>query len=456
MADRVHFIGIGGTGMSGLARILRAKGCVVTGSDMARGDAVAELERSGITVMPGHRAEHVGPSTAWVVRSAAVKDDNPEVVEAQARGIRVLKYSEALGEAMKEKIGIAVAGCHGKTTTTAMISYLFDKTGVQPSYLCGGWIPQLNGNAAWGPGRHFIAEACEYDRSFLNLSPQAAIITNIEEDHLDYYKDIGEIVSAFRDYASLVGKTGIVIGCRDNPHVARIVEEYKERGESYGLGDGANWTARNIRVEKGLWRYEVLKYGKQFGEFTLSIPGVHNVCNSLAAIAAAAWAGVGVELIQLSLREFQGVGRRFQLLGERNGVTVIDDYAHHPSEIQALLRAAKERYPDRKIWAIFQPHQHSRTRRLLKEFAASFADAHLVLLPDIFYARDDASETKRVSSADLASALDGVGKAALYLPKFDDILAFVGKKVEPGTVLLTIGAGNVHEIAECFLRGEPA
>jgi len=455
-----HLIGVGGIGVSGLARILLAHGYAVSGSDLGRNAQTEALESVGVRASIGHAAGNLPEGCTVVVRSAAVPDDNPEVKAARERGVEVVKYAQMVGRLMGAKVGIAVAGCHGKTTTTAMVSYVLSRAGMEPTFVCGGVIPQLGTNAAPGKGKHFVAEACEYDRSFHQLAPQCAVITNIEEDHLDYYRDLNEIVAAFEEYASKVGDKGIVIGSLDNAHSAAIVGRFKGRGEGYSTvkssdtrtGKDADWRARGVAVVDGQWRFEALKYGRPFGEFTLKVPGVHNVSNALAAIAVATWAGVGREIVQLALSEFGGVERRFETLGERNGAIVIDDYGHHPTEIQATLRSAKERYPDRKIWCVFQPHQHSRTRLLMKEFARSFGDAHLVLLPEIYAARDTEKDVKDVSSGDLAKLVNENGRAALFLPSFDDVVKFLRDKAEPGTVILTMGAGNVGEIGRRFLK----
>lgn len=450
-----HLVGIGGIGMSGLARQLLARGYAVSGSDLKASDLTDALQATGVRVATGHDAANLPDGCTMVVRSAAVPDENPEVARAKEHGIPILSYAQMLGRLMQEKQGIAVAGCHGKTTTTGMIAYILSRAGFEPSFVCGGVIPQLGSNAAAGPGRHFVAEACEYQRSFLQLKPRCAVITNIEEDHLDYYRDIEEIVQAFREFAASVGDGGVVIGGIDSPHVRAVLKDLKGQGESCALEGEADWTAAKVRVENGAWRFEVLKYGRPFGEFSLGVPGQHNVSNALAAIAAATWAGVGRELIQLALSEFLGCARRFQILGERKGALVIDDYGHHPTEIQATLKAARERYPDRKIWAVFQPHQHSRTRLFLKDFARSFADAHLVLLPEIYAARDTEADRKRVSSKDLAKLLDENGKAALFLPTFEEVVKFLDDKVDKSCVVITIGAGNVGDIGRKFLALAP-
>jgi UDP-N-acetylmuramate--alanine ligase len=440
---KIHFVGIGGIGMSGLAKIQAARGEEVSGCDKAPCGFPGALV--------GHDPSHVR-GVELVVRTAAVPDSHPEIAMAKSLGIPILKYAEMLGRMTAEHETIAVAGCHGKTTTTSMISWILTRAGLSPSFVCGGIIPQLGSNAAPGTGKHLVVEACEFDRSFLNLSPACAVITNIEEDHLDYYRDIAEIRGAFRDFA--LKSTGPVISSLDNPNSAELLGELKAKGESFSISQEADWRARNIDVRGGRWTFEVLKYGRPFGQFALGVAGQHNVSNALAAMAAATWAGVAPEEIQSSLAEFSGADRRFQLLGEKRGVLVLDDYGHHPTEIQATLKAAKERYPGRKIWCVFQPHQYSRTKIFLKEFSRSFGDAHVVLLPEIYEARDHVQGNgTKVSSADLARAIADQGRAALFLPTFDEVLSFLNDKTTPDVLVLTMGAGNVNDIARRFLAG---
>lgn len=436
---KIHFIGIGGIGMSGLAKILASRGDAITGSDQAS----CAFPSAAV----GHAASHVGPGVELVVRSAAIKDDNAEVAEARRRGIPVVKYAEMLGQLSRDKSTIAVAGCHGKTTTTSMVAYLLSRAGLAPSYVCGGIISQLGSNAAPGPGAHLVVEACEYDRSFLNLFPACAVITNIEEDHLDYYKDIAEIAGAFREFAAR--SSGPVIASLDNPQAAVLLGELKGKGESFSVESPADWRARNIEVNEGRWSFDLQKYGRPLGRFTLGVAGQHNVSNALAAIAAATWAGVDADTLRSTLADFSGAARRFQKLGEKKGALVIDDYGHHPTEVQATLRAARARYPDRKIWCVFQPHQTSRTRIFMKEFARSFGDASVVLLPEIYEARP--SGEKKVSSAELAQAISENGRAALFLPTFAEVISFLKEKATPDCLILTMGAGNVDQIAHAFL-----
>jgi UDP-N-acetylmuramate--alanine ligase len=439
---RIHLIGAGGIGMSGLARILAARGDELSGSDLHP----CAVPFSKV----GHDAAHVPPGAELAVRSAAIRDANPEVVEARRRGLPVLKYAEMLGRLTRERETIAVAGCHGKTTTTSMIAFALSRAGFAPSFVCGGVIPQLGSNAAAGTGKHLVVEACEYDRSFLNYSPACAVITNIGEDHLDYYRDIHEIAGAFRDFADRA--SGPLIAPADDPWCGPILQARKGNAESFSIDVDADWRARNVAVEAGRWSFDVLKYGRPFGRFQLRVAGRHNVMNALAALAACSWAGVGKEILQVALSEFVGAERRFQLLGEQRGALVFDDYGHHPVEVQATLKAARERYPDRKIWCVFQPHQVSRTRLLLKEFARAFGDADVVLLPEIYEARE-AEGQGRVSSADLARAISEQGSAALFLPTFEEVLAFLREKATPDCLVLTMGAGNVDQVARRFLAG---
>jgi len=447
-------VGIGGIGMSAIARCLLARGYEVSGSDLKINEQIERLIGMGVTFYKGHNVSNIDTLISTVIRSAAIKDNNEEILETKKLGIKIMKYSQMLGELMKEKRGIAIGGCHGKTTTTAMISYILTGAGLKPTFVCGGDIPQLGGNSAPGEGEFFVAEACEYDRSFLNLAPESVVMTNIEEDHLDYYKDIDEIVHAFREFASLTTERGIIVACADNFYTGKLLEEFKDRGISYSAINKANWMAKDITFDKGISQFKVLHNDRDYGRFRLLIPGVYNISNALAAIAVTQWAGVDMDLIRETLGEFTGVARRFHLRGEKNGVIIIDDYAHHPTEVKSLLRAARERYPDKKIWAIFQPHQHSRTRMMLQDFAESFIDADFIILPDIFYARDDRVDVEKITSAKLADEIEKRHKFVVYLPTFQEIIEYLNKNAGSDTVVFTIGAGNVNEIGNMFLYSD--
>ena len=454
MGKKIHMIGIGGIGMSALALCLMSRGYEVTGSDLKGNEQTERLIKAGLIFYKGHNEKNVDNSVATVVRSAAIKDDNVEVEKAKELGINIKKYSQMLGEVMKESKGIAVSGCHGKTTTTSLVSYIMSRSGMDPTFVCGGDIPQLGGNARAGKGEYFIAEACEYDRSFLNLRPKTVIITNIEPDHLDYYKDIDEIIDTYKELAALTGKEGVLIGNIDDFHTAGILKEFNGKGVSYSIKNSADWQAKNIVFQNDIHEFDVYLYGEFYGKFSLKIPGLYNVSNALSAIAAASMAGVQKDDIKTALEEFNGAARRFQLIGEKKGVVVVDDYGHHPTEVRAVLRAAREKYPDRKLWVIFQPHQHSRTRMMLKEFSEAFDDAHRVLLPDIFYARDNKWETENITSKDLADKINKNGKKAHYLPSFEEVVEYLNKNAGSNIIALTLGAGNVNEIGNIFLQSK--
>jgi UDP-N-acetylmuramate--alanine ligase len=443
----VHCIGVGGVGMSGLARCLLARGWDVSGCDQKAGAAPA-LAAAGARILTGHDPAHLVPPPALVVRSAAIRDDHPEVAAARRAGVEVVKYAQMLGRLMADREGIAVSGCHGKTTTSGWIAYLLDRAGLDPSFVVGGVLTQFGAGGRAGAGRHFIAEACEFDRSFHHLSPRIAVVTNIEEDHLDYYKDLAEIVEAFGVFA---GRAEVVIGCADNRWVAELLARRPAAARSYALDRDALWRARDIAVRDGRWTFEVLHDGRPAGRFAIAMAGTHNVANALAVLAVGAELGIAPDVAAAALRDYTGVARRFQVLGERRGAIVVDDYGHHPTEIAAVIATARARWPGRPLWCVFQPHQHSRTRALLREFAGAFAGADRVLLPDIFFARDSEEERRKVTSEDLARLLVGRGTSALYRPTFDDVLAELERTLPGGAVLVTLGAGNVDEVARRFL-----
>jgi UDP-N-acetylmuramate--alanine ligase len=448
-----HCIGIGGIGLSGLAKCLAARGWRVSGCDQKGGAAAEALAEAGVAVRIGHDAAHLRDRPDVVVRSAAISDGHPEVAAARAAGIEVVKYAEMLGRLMAEGEGIAVSGCHGKTTTSGWIAYLLDRAGLDPSFVVGGVIPHFGSNSRAGGGRHFVAEACEFDRSFHHLKPRIAVITNIEEDHLDYYKDLKEIVEAFGVFAAAAP---VVVGCADNPWVAEILTQRPGAARSYALERDALWRARDVRVAGGRWRFEALREGRPAGRFTLEVPGLHNVSNALAVLAVGTELGIAPDAIAGAVEGYGGAARRFQTVGERRGVTVIDDYAHHPTEIASVLAAARARFAGRPVWCVFQPHQHSRTRQLLDAFPPAFDGAAQVLLPDIYFARDSEEERRKVTSGDLAERLRGRGIAARHLPAFDGILDALEREIPEGAVLITMGAGNVGEVAERFVgRGNP-
>jgi UDP-N-acetylmuramate--alanine ligase len=444
---RAWLIGIGGIGVSGIAKILHGDGHPVSGSDLDCSPVTEQLIDLGIPVTLGHRAINVPADAAAVIHSAAVKAGHPELEEARRRGLPTLKYAEVLGRLMAERRGIAVSGTHGKTTTTAMISHALVAGGLDPTMVVGGSIPALGGSSRVGRSELMVAEACEYDRSFLNLRPEIAVVTNIEEDHLDYYKDIADIRSAFRAFASLVPARGRIVVCGEDAGAVATVSGLEARAETYGISVGADWLAYDVDLGGGRPRYTLARRGERICRVELLVPGRHNVLDSLAAIAACAAAGMPVEDAARALASFGGVNRRFQLVASAGGVAVIDDYAHHPTEIRSVVRAARQRYPRGNVIAVFQPHQHSRTRHLLGDFAAALAEADLVVLPDIYFSRDSDAERRAISAVHLVAELQRLGADARHIPSFEAIARHVAGIAREGDVVVTMGAGDVYKVA---------
>ncbi|MEK7448388.1 MAG: UDP-N-acetylmuramate--L-alanine ligase [Planctomycetota bacterium] len=469
----VYFIGIGGIGMSGLVQCLQARGIKVAGSDLTENDAVTRLRQQGCPVFIGHNAENLPLETALVIKSAAIKDDNPELRETQKRRLPVLKYAQLLGELMKTKYGIAVSGCHGKTTTTAFISYVLQKNGRQPSFVVGGYVPSLKTSARAGRGKYFVAEACEFDRSFHNLWPKILVINNIEADHLDYYRDLDEIIESFQILADKVPVDGFILVNQDDKNALQAIQFVTARVITYGLTKAANWQAKNIRLKNNRWFFEVwhrsknsYKKHQKFGNFVINIPGKHNVHNTLAVIVTAHLLGISKTDIKKNLTSFTGVARRFEIIGRlkptrpdkiggrrRGGkVTVIDDYAHHPTEIAVVLKTARRLWPKRKIWCVFQPHQYSRTRCFLDEFALVFSGADMTIVPDIYFSRDSAQARKEVTAQDLVKKIKELKGQAIYLATFDKIISYLNKNMDKADIIITMGAGDIGQVAQALVK----
>ena len=443
----VHFIGIGGIGMSGIAKMLLSQGAIVTGSDLVYSKKVKQLNEFGAHVVVGHSPDNLPPGAEVVVVSAAIKRENVEYRAATKVGLRIMKYSEMLGLLMREKKGIAVSGTHGKTTTTALISAILQTAGLNPTFVIGGDVDKLGGSSKVGVGELFVVEACEYDRSFLNLSPNIAVLTCIEEDHLDYYHNLKEIVGAFAQFCALVPQEGLIVANNQDRNVRAAIEGRKCPAETYGITVESDWMATDPRWQKDRNLFELMRHGKIFGSFMLQAPGVHNVLDAIAAVAVCNRLSVDREVIAAGLANFTGVERRFQTLGECDGVVIVDDYAHHPTEIQVTLKAAREKFNGARIWCVFQPHQHSRTRFLLKDFARSFGGADKIIVPDIYFVRDSEEDRKSVSSMDLVGEISNLGGDAVYLPTFPEIIEYLARNVRAGDVVMTMGAGTVDEVA---------
>lgn len=448
---RVHMIGIGGSGMSGLAGVLLRRGARLTGSDSTVSDAVAQLAARGATITT-QRAEDLPGELDLIVASAAIAADHSQMVEARRRGIAVMKYAEMLGTLMAARSGIAVSGTHGKSTTTAWLAFILKSAGLDPSFVVGAAAEQLGGSSGVGDGPHFIAEACEFDRSFLNLRPKCAAILNIEEDHLDCYGDIVGIEQAFAEFASLLPKDGLLVINGDDERCRRLAAAQAGSVQSFGLSIDCGWRASDLTISNGCYSFLVDHVGQTLGRVTLAIPGRHNVYNALAVIVMAHWCGLSWGQIQRGLAEFRGARRRMTLCGEVNSIRIIDDYGHHPTEIRATLTALRERYEPKRLWCVFQPHQHSRTRYMLDEFARSLTLADQVILPDIYSARDTTVDREAVSARDLVARVGDCGGKARYIPAFSDIVSHLAAEAEPGDLVAVMGAGNISEVAHVLLE----
>jgi UDP-N-acetylmuramate--alanine ligase len=454
--QHVHFIGIGGCGMSGLARMLLDAGAIVTGSDPKPNAQTEDLVRRGATIVPEQTGKLLAATTDLVVRTAAIPDHNPEYRAAVRLGLNQIKYAQLLGQVMQERLGVAVSGTHGKSTTTAMISYALLKCRADPSFVIGGTVPQLGGSSRSGAGEAFVVEACEFDRSFHNLYPRVAVITNIEADHLDCYAGgIGEIVESFRVFAKRVPADGLVIANGQDAFVQQALSGLGVAVERVGLDtpESLTWCTRVLGHEDGKYRGQVLYKGTHVGTLRLSVPGRHNLFNATAAVAACHACGVDPSEAADALEGFAGVDRRMSEVGRYNGAIVADDYGHHPTEIRTTLRALREKYSPKRLICVFQPHQHSRTRYLLDEFATCFVDADLTIIPDIYAARDTDDDKRAVSTVDLIERVKRNGHQAVHLATFPQILDRLRTECRAGDLVVTMGAGNVCDIGGDLVAG---
>ena len=449
---KVHFVGVGGAGMSSLARLLLDQGARVTGSDRGAGPATRELERLGLPVAIGHAAENVPDDLDLLVITAAVPASNVEVSTAEERGVEIRKYAEVLGEVSAAKHCVAVSGTHGKTTTTALTAFLLQESGLDPTVIVGGQVGQIGGSNRNGRGPHFVVEACEYDRSFLNLRPVHALINNVEPDHLDYYKDFEDLVEAFGELAGLVEVEGLLLVNGDDPSALRTAQQALCRVETFGEGDRCDWRYHAPERRSGRTTFTITRGGEDFGRFTVLLAGTHNVRNALGAVALAASLGASTERVREALARFHGADRRLERIGEADGVTVLDDYAHHPTEIRATLAALRQDWPQRRLWVVFQPHQCSRTRLLFGGFRRAFGLADRVILTDIYSVRDSEDDRQNVRASDLAEGIRRSGVSARHIGAFKDVVAYLIGKVEPGDVVVTMGAGPVDQVARELVK----
>ncbi|MBK5259648.1 MAG: UDP-N-acetylmuramate--L-alanine ligase [Thermoanaerobaculia bacterium] len=440
----IHFVGIGGIGMSGIAEILSGMGVRVSGCDLKRSSVTDLLTSRGIAVSIGHDPSHVEKADL-VVTTAAVKGGNPEVEAARQRGIRVMKRSEVLGEIVSQKRAVGVSGTHGKTTTSAMISIVLAEAGLDPTVIVGGMVRNWGTNARAGKGDYLVVEADEYDRTFHHLHPEIAVVTNIEADHLEYYGSLDAIIEAFRIFVEGIKPGGLVIGCSDDPLVEKLLAQVKNhRVVRYGLNENADLRATRLRFSEQGTSFDL----KDISTFKLFVPGEHNVRNALAAIAVGQELGLDEPVIARGLARFLGVDRRFQILGECAGALIVDDYAHHPTEIRATLDAARRGYPGRRIIALFQPHLYSRTRDFASEFASAMKLADVPIVAPIYAAREE--PIGGITGRLIADAAEGIE----FIDKPNHLIAAdLRQRLQPNDIFIAMGAGDVHQIAESLVAG---
>ena len=449
----VHCIGIGGIGLSAIAEILLHKGLVVSGSDSNESEITDRLIEKGVTVYLGHREKNIAGADL-VIYSAAVPPNNPELRAANAKGLAVVTRAEALGELMRNAThSIAVAGAHGKTTTTSMISLILRNAGKAPTILVGGNLTEIGGNVAVGAPDYFITEACEYMDSFLALCPKYAVILNIDSDHLDYFKDIDHIVRSFESFANLVPDDGAVFAYDANPFVSSILKDLTKPCITFGFHEKCNYRADNIEFDReGFPAFSIEANGKKICRVRLHIPGEHNIANALAAFACAITMGIDADVIVDTLEGYSGTQRRFDIQGyTTGGVKIVDDYAHHPAEIAATIKAARK-VPHERMWVLFQPHTYTRTLALHDDFAEALEMADRVVLAEIYAARE--KNTQNVTSRSILAKMKekNPGKEAWYIETFDEIADFVLAYAEPGDLVITMGAGDIYRVGDAILE----
>ncbi|MBI4715444.1 MAG: UDP-N-acetylmuramate--L-alanine ligase [Nitrospirae bacterium] len=450
--QHIHFVGIGGAGMSGIAEVLLNLGYRVSGSDLQESETVQRLRRLGGTIAIGHRESHIEGAQVVVI-SSAVAPGNPEVRAARKRLVPVIPRAEMLAELMRLKYGVAIAGAHGKTTTTSLTAGVLAQGGLDPTVVIGGKLNRFGSNAKLGQGEFLVAEADESDGSFLKLSPTLAVVTNMDMEHLDYYGGMSRIQETFLSFINKVPFYGLAILCLDEERIQEIIPRVEKRYLTYGMVTQADLIARDVRLESGRSSFQVTFRGEPLGRFELPLPGIHNVNNALAAIGVALELEIPMKAVEAGLREFSGVERRFQVVGEgkREDVLVVDDYGHHPTEIKATLAAAKSGW-NRRTVVIFQPHRYTRTRDLLEEFGRAFYQADVLILTDIYAAGEKPIEG--VTSEGLYETILRHGhRSAFWIPDKKEIPDFVRKTLLPGDMVITLVAGDIWKIGREIAEG---
>ena len=446
---KFHFIGIGGAGMSAIAKVLLEMGYQVSGSDLVKSESTLKLEQYGAVVYVGHEGKNLGEAEAAVV-STAIPHSNPELAAARQKGIPVYHRSDMVAALMQDRFGIAIAGAHGKTTTTSMVSLVLEHGELDPTIIIGGELKAIGGNSKLGRSNYLVAEADESDGSFVKLSPKVAIVTNIENDHMDYYGTMENILTAFREFLHKLPQDGLAILCFDNGYIRDMATELKRPYISYAIDEPAEYTAKNIKTQGLNTSFDVYHHGLRLGSVTMQVPGKHNVANALAALIVGLKLGLPLEKAAIGLSVFSGVKRRFETKGRSNGIWVVDDYAHHPTEISTTLQAAKATNPGRLI-CVFQPHRYTRTKFLRNEFGIAFPAADLLILTDVYSAGEAPihgisgetikDEVERQSSQDV-----------VYIKNKEDIVPYLTKIVRSGDLVITMGAGNVYTVGEELIK----
>jgi UDP-N-acetylmuramate--alanine ligase len=446
----IHFVGIGGIGMSGIAELLLNIGYKVSGSDSNSSDITRRLERLGGIIFKGHSAEQIRGADV-VVTSSAIGPGNPEVIAAGQASIPVIPRAEMLAELMRLKYSVAVAGAHGKTSTTSIIASVLGKGGLDPTVVIGGKLKSIDSNALLGEGDYIVAEADESDGSFLKMSPTIAVVTNIDREHLDFYRDLTAIKEVFLSFIDKIPFYGLAVLCLDNEPIQDIIPSIQKRFTTYGMSTQADFQAKDVVFEGLKSRFHVYHLGTGLGEILLNLPGIHNVYNSLASIAVGMELDISFDVIKSALQTVEGVQRRLEIKGEKKGVTVVDDYGHHPTEIKITLQAARESWPHRRIVVVFQPHRYTRTQALFDEFTRSFYQSDLLVVLPIYAAGEP--KIKGVEGHALFEGIRSHGhKEVVYFQDFETAVSHLIKILNPEDILLTLGAGDVWKVGEMVLK----
>jgi UDP-N-acetylmuramate--alanine ligase len=445
----IHFVGIGGIGMSGIAEVLLNLGYHISGSDLKETEVTRRLQSLGCEISYGHRRENLREVDVVVI-SSAIRQKNPEVEAAEERLIPVIPRAEMLAELMRMKVGIAIAGTHGKTTTTSLISTVLAAGGLDPTVVIGGRLNSIGSNARLGQGEFLVAEADESDGSFLKLMPTIAVVTNIDPEHLDFYKGIEEIKESFLSFLEKIPFFGLAVLCLDHPNIQSLLPRLKKRFATYGLTTQADFQAKEIVFEGLSTSFDVVHHRRGIGRLSLRMPGVHNVYNALATLATAFELNIPFRVVQETLREFSGIQRRFQIKGEKKGILIVDDYGHHPVEIMATLKAARTGW-GKRIIAVFQPHRYTRTQTLFKDFLTAFYDADILILTDIYPAGED-----RIEGVESKALFEGIReyghKDVRYLADKGEIVEHLLRILFPGDLVITLGAGDIWQVSEELVK----